>query len=319
MYPLEPPSHQDYIFAQGKRRERTAINRLIADRGAGIKSALNPQLRWSLPWGWLGLRIPQRRLLRGIELPAKKFLGDVDAFGGPLEPASADEYNDFVKEEAAQLPAEADSSWHHQLAFMKVLERRRLRWPPDLGYMAATEVKVAYYRQDDTLKGTGSGGQNSDRTQARQLCSMGFDRVALTRILVTEPVPTSQMHPWTGAAARGSIAGDEFLSKGIRTAPDDAFGTLLVMLGAVPGGLEDMRGSTSWKWLRNVPDNSLRQDAAELRRAVEHNLTDVMSRHPVPMNVPVLILACSDDKCGELYVSEIGPEKPCPKCGEGPR
>lgn len=316
---LKPPNHDDYIFAQGKRRERTAINRLIADRGGTIKDALNSQLHWALPWSWLGLRIPQRRLLRGIDLPAKKFSGDVDVVGAPLQPASQEEYEGFIKEAAEQLDADAHPSWHHQIASLMVLERRRLKWPPELSYIAASEVKVAYYDAKGTLKATGSGSQHSDRTQARHLCAMGFDRVALTRIIVTEPVAPGRMHPWMEASARSGNAEDEFRGKGIRVAPDDPFGTVLVSLGAVPGGLEDMRGSTSWKWLKDAQENPLREDAAGLRRLVEHNLTEVMSSYPMPINVPVLILACPDEQCGELYVSEVNPEKLCPKCGKEPR
>jgi hypothetical protein len=316
---LKPPASDDYIFAQGKRRERTAINRLIAGRGGAVKDALNEQLRWALPWAWLGLRIPQRRLLRGLELLANKFLGDVDVFGAPLRPTSREEYNRFVTEAAEQLGAEAHPGWHHQIASMMVLERRRLRWPPDLTYIAASEVKVAYYDADGNLKATGAGSQQSDRTQARRLCEMGFDRVALARILVTEPVAPGRMHPWMEAAVRSGSAGDEFRDKGVRLAPDDPFGTLMVLMGAVPGGLEDMRGSTSWQWLQDVPDNPLKDDVAALRRTVERNLTEVMGGHPIPVNVPVLILACSDETCGELYVSEAGPEKLCPKCGREPR
>jgi hypothetical protein len=316
---LKPPSRDDYIFAQGKRRERTAINRLIAGRGGTIKDALNSQLRWGLPWAWLGLRVPQRRLLQGIELPANKFLGDVDVFGAPLQPSSQEEYNGFVKEVAEQLDAETHPGWHHQIASLMVLERRRLKWPPDLSYIAASEVKVAYYDANGTLKATGVGSQQSDRTQARHLCEMGFDRVSLSRIIVTEPVATSRMHPWMEAAARGGNAGDEFRGKGVRIALDDPFGTLLVLMGAVPGGLEDMRGSSSWEWLQDVPKNPLKEGAAGLRRIVERNLMEVMSRHPIPISVPILILACSDEACGELYVSEVNPESPCPKCGKEPR
>lgn len=172
--------------------------------GSGIKEALNSQLRWSLPWAWIGLRIPQRRLLRGTELPPKKFLGNIDVFGAPLQALSLDEYNDFVKEAAEQLNGEGHPSWHHYFASLMVLERRRLQWPPNLDFIAATEVKVAYYTADGTLKASGLGSQQSDRTQARNLCKIGFDRVALTRMIVTEPVAPSQMHPWMEAAARSA-------------------------------------------------------------------------------------------------------------------
>lgn len=126
MNPLKPPERDDYIFAQRNRRERTAINRLIATHGGVLNEALNEQLRWSLPWAWLGLRIPQRRLLKGCELPTNKFLGDVDVFGGPLRPASQEEYNRFVAEAAERLGAEAHLGWHHQIASMMFLERHRL-------------------------------------------------------------------------------------------------------------------------------------------------------------------------------------------------
>jgi hypothetical protein len=105
MNPLKPPSRDDYIFAQGKCRERIAINRLIASRGGAIEDALNEPLHWALPWAWLGLRIPQRRLLRGLELPANKFRGEVDVFGAALLLASQEEYNCFLTEAAEQLGA----------------------------------------------------------------------------------------------------------------------------------------------------------------------------------------------------------------------
>jgi hypothetical protein len=316
---LKPPSRNEYIFAQGKRRERTAINRLIADSGGVITDALNEQLRWALPWAWLGLRIPQRRLLKGVNLKAKKFLGDVDIFGASLQPASQEEYNSFVKEAADRLGAKAHPNLNHQIASLMVLERQRLKWPSELTYIAASEVKVAYYDADDSLKATGAGSQQSDRTQARCLCEMGFDQVALTRILVTEPVINDRTHPWIEASARSAQAGDEYLDKGVRTATHDPFGTLIVMMGAIPGGLEDMRGSFSWKWLQDVPENPLKENSSDLRKIIERNLKEVMSRYPVPINVPVHILACSDEICGELYVSEVDPETLCPKCGKEPR
>lgn len=91
------------------------------------------------------------------------------------------------------------------------------------------------------------------------------------------------------------------------------------MIGAIPGGLEDMRGSTTCQWVKDVPENLLKEDAIGLRRIVESNLREVMSRYPMPTSVPVLLLACSDEKCGEVYVSESNLEKPCPKCGKTPR
>lgn len=252
---LKPPSRDDYIFAQRQNRERVAINRLIADQMGMLRDVFGPNFGWALSGCWLGLRIPQRRLLRGLDLPANKLLGDVDVFGASLQPASQEEFNSFIAEAAETYGASTHPSFLSQIAAIMVLERGRTKWPPDLSYIAATEVKVSYYDADDTLKATGAGSQQSDRTQAKRLCEMGFDRVGLVRIIVTEPVAPSQMHPWFEAGARSSHATDELQGKQVRIAQDDPFGTVLISIGTVPGGLEDMRGSLSWEWLLEAPEN----------------------------------------------------------------
>lgn len=150
---------------------------------------------------------------------------------------------------------------------------------------------------------------------------MGFDRVALARFVVTQPVEPNDYHPWMVASSRSSRAMDDYLddTKGIQVKDDDPFGTILVSSGAVLGKLEHLAGGTSGEWLREPPDNPHKTQAAELRQAVETNLLEVMSRHPFPRTFPVLILACSDDKCGQLYVTGANPDAACPECGKQPR
>src|SRR5215210_5870028 len=106
------------------------------------------------------------------------------------------------------------------------------------------------------------------------------------------------------AGARSSRAMDEYLDepKGILVKDDDPFGTVLVSDGSVLGKLEHHAGSTSAQWLKTPPENPYKEGAAEIRKVIEGNLTEVMSKYPVPRSFPVLILACSDDKCGNLYV-----------------
>jgi hypothetical protein len=194
-----------------------------------------------------------------------------------------------------------------------------MKWPPDLSYIAAVEVKAAYYNAAGDLKA--AGGKRKGHDQAGELCRMGFDRVALARFVVTEPVVSENYHPWMLASARSRMARDDYLdeSQGILFKEDDPFGTVLVSGGAVPGKLEHMAGTTSAEWLRKPPDNPFKKEAGAVRRAVEENLLEVMSRHPFPRTFPVLILACSDGKCGHLYVTGADPDAACPNCGKPPR
>lgn len=314
-----PPNREDYIFAQKNRRERTAVNRLVVESGGSLGEELNGQLGWNLPWAWLGLRIPQRRLLRGIELSRGEFTGDVDVLGGSFTPNSRDEYRLLIEEAARTAPPRTHPSWHHLTASYRLLETGRMKWPPDLSVITAAEFKASYYSAGDDLKATGMGSQHSDRKQARDLCRMGFDRVALARLLVTEPVPPGETHPWIEAGDRGGRAADEMRSR-LHAEGGDPFGTLLFSVGAVEGGLEYERGSiTLCEPLRQVPENPLREKSLEMRKAVERNLHEVMSRYQAPRGIPALVLACSDDACGHLYLSIANPDSPCPSCAEAPR
>ena len=147
--------------------------------------------------------------------------------------------------------------------------------------------------------------------------------------MVTEPVDVPGHHPWMVASARSSKAMDEYLSepKGILVKEDDPFGTVLVSDGSVLGKLEHHAGSTSAEWLKDPPENPCKERAAEIRKVIEENLTDVMSKYSFPRTFPVLLLACSDDKCGSLYVTATYFDvttaenhfPPCPNCGKPSR
>lgn len=148
---------------------------------------------------------------------------------------------------------------------------------------------------------------------------MGLDRVALVRLLVTEPVAPGEIHPWIESGIRSGDAADEMRQKR-RAEEDDPFGTLLFSVGAVAGGLEHERGSTTeCEPLRPVPKNPLREKASGVRNIVERNLHELMSRYQAPRGVPALILASSDEACGNLYLAIANPDVPCPQCGRPPR
>jgi hypothetical protein len=310
---------EDYIFAQEQNREMVTIKRFFADPASFLGHWFAPTLKWELPYVWLGLRIPHQRLLRGFNRPPKRFLGDVDVFGACLETSSLSEYQEYLTKFKALFPPTAHPTQIMSLTIQTMIAEGKAKWPPSLSYITAAEVKAAYYNAAGDLKA--AGDKYNGRSQALELCRMGFDRVALARFVVTEPVHSGRHHPWMIASARGGKAMDEYTdeSKGIFVANDDPYGTILISTGAVLGKLEQMAGGTSGEWLQEAPDNPYRQQASAVREAIETNLQDLFDRHEFPRTFPVLILACSDEKCGHLYISGANANAVCPNCGKPPR
>lgn len=285
---MEPANLKDYIFAQEQDRERVTINRFFADQGALLGHPFNARMEWNLPFMWLGLRLPHERLLSRCNRPPKKFRGDVDVMGGSLEPVSYEEYKrclNYLIEEGKRLRLELPEEYRydeeeppppHNDASKLIVELGKIKWPPSLSYIAATEVKAAYYNARGDLKGKGS--EYNGRDQAKELCEMGFDRVGLARFIVTEPTDSGQNNPWMVASDRSSRAMDKYLDhpnpqkRGIHIEEEDPFGTVLISNGAVLGKLEHMAGGMTWDWLREPPLNPYRSQASEIRRAIEETL-----------------------------------------------
>jgi hypothetical protein len=310
---------EEYIFAQGNERERTAVNRLIVGNPGILSHCISSQLNLGFPCLWLGLRLPHRSVLRGLTLDRNQFAGDIDVCCGTIEPSSYLEYNELVQKEKQSSRPGTHPTWHHRVAWEKLLRLGKVKWPPDLNMLFAAEVKVAYFDSSDTLKATGLGGQkNKDRKQANALCQVGFDRVCLIRIIVTEPVSDNRLHPWMLASSRILDGIREMDENGVITDDTDRFGTVLFGAGAVPGDIETTRGANTWKWLKAIPENSNVNRRSEFRQAMERNLIEVMSRYTAPVSLPVLLLACSQPKCETLYVAPTVDEA-CPECGTPPR
>ena len=316
---MEKVELKDYIFGQERNREALTINRFFADRLSFLGFWFAPTLKWELPYVWLGFRIPHKRLLKGFDCPPNRFLGDVDVFGACLETSSPIEYQEYWSKTKAMFRPTADPTQVQSAVIQTMIAEGKAKWPPSLSYITAAEVKAAYFNARAELKA--AGDKYNGRDQALELCKMGFDRVGLVRFVVTEPIPSGGRHPWTVASARSAMAMDDYTddSKGIFVANDDPYGTILISTGAVLGNLEHMAGGTSGEWFREPPDNPYRNDASSVREAINANLLELFSRNKYPRTFPVLVLACSDEKCAELYVSGADPNATCPNCGKQPR
>jgi hypothetical protein len=289
--------------------------RLIADSSSSLSGIIYEQLGLALPCCWLGIRIPQRALLKGLKLSKSEFTGDIDFFGGNLQPESNEKYLQYVEEFKDE---KAHPSWAYKFAQMQILHRGEIKWIPSFDYTAASECKAHYLNADGKLKATSIGRQKHHRKQAKELCELGFDKVALIRIVVTEPINSTKIHPWLEASNRGNFASDK-LEKEIKVDETDSFGTMIVSVGAIAGGLEEARGSVSCKYLKDVPQNPLIKKATAIRKVMEDNLANIMNQFPTPKNIPVLLLACSNKSCQHIYITETNLNIICPRCNSQPR
>lgn len=133
---MEPPALKDYIFAQEKNRELVTIRRFFASHSGLLTGWFWPTLKWSMPFVWLGLRIPHERLLRGYSRPPKKFLGDVDVFGASLQASSVDEYRQYYKEVEELFTdggkRKVGAGRVEEAVIQGMISEGKTKWPPDL-------------------------------------------------------------------------------------------------------------------------------------------------------------------------------------------
>ena len=296
-------------------REAEAVNRVLV-HGQGLFGwRLQPLMNWPLPWMWLALRIPHDRLVGKAMAAEHGWKGDVDVFGGPLLWE-----DDPVVVEAHARFAASGGAYAAQLAASSLVEEDRVPWPPDLRSLTAAEVKAARYDQDGALKSTGlnPNEQRHARKQAKVLCDMGFDRVLLLRFLAGEAVYDAPS-PWLEAAGRNAQASQDHGAATIFE-PDDPFGTVTIGVGAVPAGAEHLHGAGGVKVFQAPPLNPVREAAGAVAamRAVKDAVAGVLATVGQPKRFPVVVLACSSNRCARLYASPANPALPCPSCGAAP-
>jgi hypothetical protein len=317
-------SREDYVFAKGQDRERTAVERLLLGPNADhFQSILGNTLGWLGRSTWYALRIPKSYLIPASTLP-EQFKGDVDLMGGPLT-LDPRWYAATLAEVQERYPG-LGPNWWPVAAGWDTLAAGGLVWPPTLEQIAAVETKCVYLNAAGQLRGEhlGSHAPNSKqnrlrhlRMQVTNLSQMGFDRVALLWLAVTEPVltPTGDSTLWMEAAFRGIRAIEQLrgLTNAAGTAP--AFGEIVVACSAVPGGTETQRG-TAGGVVRTMPPalhHPPGSEAAEIRASIETVLHRAFSKSIVRRSMPVVLRACASTSCRTVFVAQsTGPS--CPEC-----
>lgn len=290
-----------HLYDVPKRREAETLRRMLTPRGPS--GALADVLGFG-QLGWMGLGLPTSRLYPDATPNAP---GDIDIVGGPLSALDTPTW------EAALAAAKG----HPYLASLHLLVHGGIAWPPVLSRVGAVDAKVARCELSGHTRRRSLGPQTQEdaRAQARGLCELGFDRVALARIVVSHPVHANVGSSWMAAGAIAGDAADRYADSVIAP-PDDPFETLVLSLGAVAHKTEDLAGAEGLHLRENAGPNPLRQTATALvaRASFEGRLREVFSARPRPIGTPVFVLACAKTKrCGELYTT-CDSKAPCPRC-----
>jgi hypothetical protein len=291
-----------HLYSVTARREAETVRRLVAPSGP---KDLIAEVLGCGQFAWIGLCLPTDRLL-GREYSS--IPGDVDLLGGPLHPGS----------QAAWDEALLRRKGHPYIAMLDLAVSGGIAWPPVLDDMGAAEVKVVRCEVGGRTRrrGLGAREQGLARRQALGLCELGFDRIALLRVVVSPPACPCAGSPWLVAGSIASRAARRY-ARDVHTTASDPFCTAVLALGAVASATEDNAGSLGCVAAENLRANPLRAlPLAQVnRRAMEGRLREAFLARPRPLGAPLFVLACARAKrCGEFFVTNESTTG-CPRCG----
>jgi len=267
-------------------------------------------------FAWFIMQVRKDRL-RGSAI------GDVDILAGRLDWAEVGEFERLYTEQL-----KGKERWHpSNVAFLTALMLARkggIKWPPSTDRLIAIEAKCAYLSPQaqsisrEYLKSTKGSDQKVRklREQVNDLLESGFDRVALLDVITTPPVSGIDGQAWLNAAA---VADDSRRAMApdleTRLPPDSAAGHYVWSLGAVVGGDESRRGSSSVIEIRPAQENPLLSNDPRVRgrrREVDENLRKLFASLPKPLNLRVIFLDCPE--CKQIHHLDSACLRPLAGC-----
>ncbi len=283
-------------------RERKSV-RILLDLTPIAEKILDP-LGLHAGFSWFILDVQKNRLRTSGQ-------GDVDILAGRLEWANPGEFKRLLAEEVKER-----KDWHPtQVEFLiavRVAQAGGIKWPPSTDWLVALEAKCAYLDPEadsispENLKSTKASVKKVRRMrgQIKGLLESGFDRVALLDVIANPPVfgPDGQAWLTVAAVADDSRAAMAHVLKK-RLPVDSPAGPYVWSIGAVVGGDEGRRGSSSVTELRPAHDNPLLSEhsrVTERRRQVEESLGMLFASLPKPMNLRVIFSDCQ--ACGQIHL-----------------
>lgn len=302
-----------HIYDAGQDREALAIRRLFL-RPSPI---LPPYLGVLEDRVWIGAMLPTHRLVDGM---AAARPGDIDVVIGPLVVADPRQYEEIRVRYVKSGRPEQHPSWPHWFAWRESVFAGGLSWPPPMPWLIAAEIKVSRVSASGILrrKQTSPSRQDAARGQAAALSRLGFARTYLLRIVAGEASGRFVGNEWFASGDRTSSASSRY-EDDVEQQPGDPFNTLVVGVASITGRTEDMAGAVSTGLVALHNPNPLRnqKEALEAQASIQARVAEAMAQAPVPKHLPVVVLACSGSRCGQLYVAAPSAEPwttRCPRC-----
>jgi len=194
----------------------------------------------------------------------------------------------------------------------------------------AFEVLTGYLNKKTELKSSGlnvgrketnkkiSKTQKKYRKKADKLCELGFNKVGLLYTFPTTPNSEISYGIDSWEASSDTIrTSKQEINRLFYSEKADRYSTCYRFISAIPEGKEHERGvvdelSFTNECLNNPTKNLIFQSKL---------IQKINEKFPYEVNpnlLPILFLACSNQKCRNLYFSSSNPYKKCPDCDSLP-
>lgn len=289
-------------LVEDQQRERQAA-RILLDLSPTAAQLFNP-LGLNPGFSWFVLNLRKERL-------NSLAIGDVDILAGPLEWTNPSDFEDLLRRQTEEHGGRAHPSWIELMTALRLANAEGIKWPPSTAWLVAVEAKCAYLNPQAesisraSLKSTKASPRKVKhmREQIKGLFELGFNRVTLLDIVANPPVSGPDGQAWLTAAALAAKSTREFSQDLKQRLPSDSpAGHYVWSIGAVLGGHEGRRGSTSVEEMRAPRDNPLLSKDPKVkgrRLEVEANLNKIFERLPKPLNLRVQFSDCQS--CGKIH------------------
>ena len=300
--PLPLPRQSDprpQIAALQATREPIGLSRWLTMWAPALSAALGVQGP-----SWCGLFLPRADILD----PALN--GDIDFITGSLElELDSDEWERRVRMASEQMPIWASRQIAASHAMMQAAAEGLIRWPPNLDYVAACEVKVSWFEPaTNTWHATHKGEARREKGKLKLLRRFSFNRIGFFHLGATKPRSIDSVNPWILAGSNASLASRSFdLLYSPTEAPD--YGYFQAVVGSVPFAAEDSSGAGGPLRIHQAATTLVSEPSTNRWE----RLAAQLSQLPRPRSCHAFVRACSQCKAWSLVNSPSLAD--CGACG----